>query len=589
MAPLLPFLLLVASCQLPREWVVKEVFPPIPRYPASESELIYGAAVVTGDVDGDSCCDVILTARSVDWGMFLADHLFLGWGPLLGNSFVYSQGTWKLAVNETPPYQAALRSPLGPLLAAVSYRHGNALSTWDRNSPFQPVAVGLPIAPAAFTRGDDVNGDGYEEVFTQNYWPWTLERYSELRDGQTLSLLWERRDPIMSHHALVLRQEPESLPDLDGDGTGDYIAFWADYDPQLPTWWEHDIQALSGRDGALIWENREQTGGSALWFPVSGKDFTGDGVADLGISNYALMKAVDGRTGATIWWFDPRIVFAPLVPPGANYFGMIDLALLTPTPAGKGIELCGVIDFSCPGPWTTFEAQIVHLDAATGTLLEMLEFPADLMPWHPDVLQGPQSAFGAGSAMGDVDRDGLQEIGWRAPAPGFELPGQNGATPYHLVTLGLKTLFVPSQAQVGATIQAEVSIPSAPDHEFYVLVSRSFDRRGGLFLDGWKTHLGPDPWLTWSQSTRALAGRLDAQGRGSVAIPVPASPALAGQRVYSKAVALEPGTTDEVWTLSTLGQTLLVPCHPQRAAGGYGGLPRASAAARRKLSGAMAG
>jgi len=91
------------------------------------------------------------------------------------------------------------------------------------------------------------------------------------------------------------------------------------------------------------------------------------------------------------------------------------------------------------------------------------------------------------------------------------------------------------------------------------VMSRGFDRDGGLRLEGWKTHLAPDAWLDRSVSTRSLQVTLDAQGHGTIHVPIPPDPNLVGATVYTKAVVLESSASDaEVWTLSTLGITELV-------------------------------
>ncbi|TAH34862.1 MAG: hypothetical protein EYC70_13730 [Planctomycetota bacterium] len=554
MNALLVLVLTMDTTQVAREWVVKDVLPPSPVM--SGTELLFFDGTVTGDVDADERCETIVYGWSVTQGVsFEATHLGLLTDSANHVWWSQASASTKLYIESPPvsPRYALTRSALGTLLAIGSGSYNYSLTTWDLLTPYQPVAVSPAQAPLGFTRGDDLNGDGYEEIFFQDYTG--AYRTAGLMDGRTLTVMWQHSEFSESGAAMVLRQDPGLLPDLNGDQVPDFIALWPLYDPTLPGFWEHDIWALSGLDGSFLWRNRENSGGGQRWGPVGGQDVNYDGVADFALTNVGLLKAVDGASGLNLWAFDPRITFAGLAPPGTVYWAMLEPAVLNRSAVAAPLELCGVIQFFHTAT-QTYEEALVHVDAGTGAFLEQVPLPHDLEPWFPDPMQEPLSGS-YGFALGDADRDGLKEIGWRAPAYTYD-HSTFWAPPTHLVTLGLRTLRVPRDVRVGAAIVFDVAIPSAPDHEFFVLVSRRFDRRGFL-VNRWETHLGVDQWLDWSYRTRALSGRLDALGAGSVAWTLPANPALAGQTVYSKAVVLQPGTVDRVWTLSTLGITAITP------------------------------
>lgn len=195
-----------------------------------------------------------------------------------------------------------------------------------------------------------------------------------------------------------------------------------------------------------------------------------------------------------------------------------------------------------------------HLDARTGAFRGFVNKPIVQTPWIPDSFDMLGGILER-SRIGDWDRDGFVECIEFTNGFSLDLPN-NAVPPRHLAVLGLKTLQVPNEKSIGTSFTAEVMIPSAPGHDFALLLSLGFDRTGGHVVDGWRTFLVPDALLS---QTRAglLRGRLDPDGIGSVVVTLPHQPSLAGSTIYSKAVIWKLGSTSEVWTMSSLGVTLL--------------------------------
>jgi len=218
------------------------------------------------------------------------------------------------------------------------------------------------------------------------------------------------------------------------------------------------------------------------------------------------------------------------------------------------VEFCIVVNAAYQGS-RHLTKLIAHLDPVSGSMLGIYPLPVLQVPWFQEPLQ--TIAYTVGAVMGDIDRDGLKEYGLNAVAPDDLIISD--LAPLRWAILGLRTWFLAAQAQVGATVTGTISIPSAPDHHFNLLLSRGFDATGGVRLGNWKTHLTPDTLLTKTMTDKPYTGQLGPDGKGSVSFTIPNDSHLVGQTLYSKVVILTPGNPSEVWTMSTLGQTQIVP------------------------------
>jgi hypothetical protein len=185
----------------------------------------------------------------------------------------------------------------------------------------------------------------------------------------------------------------------------------------------------------------------------------------------------------------------------------------------------------------------------------MLPLPETQQPWNSRSLL-PLVGQRSSNVLGDIDRDGFKEVGVQADA--LDDPTST-TTPTAWAVLGQKTWFVPATARPGETVAGSISLPSAGNMRVNLLLSRGFDGTGGVRLGAWKTHLAPDALLTKTLVDRPATGVLGPDGQGTISFTIPNDPALIGQTLYSKVAALAPGGAREVWTLSTLGQTQIVP------------------------------
>lgn len=532
---------------LAQSWVVKDALPPVPR--TSGSEFGFGSAVASGDLDADGCVEAYLHATEFP---FSEDMIGLIQGGPRAGRIEFSMMAYRFNHGGPQvPRVAILRTPHG-LIAAYHDLQSGLLQTRRITAPNTVVAVSPSLQPGAFVRFPDVNGDGWEDLFCQDY---LHEGYPMMVDGRTLTAIWRKVIPSSENPSMLTRNTAQEPQDIDGDLIPDPIAVWTSYYPQTGSW-DHSAQAFSGATGAQLWENRASTS-RGLTLPAVGEhDLTGDAIHDLILANGYVIKLVSGADGATIWSFNPSGILQAAGPPGWTYIQPLYPAVLTWDPSAAAMRLVLPIKYWQVQVSSVYRVEFAHFDPYTGAFLNFAMLPANLQPWFADTFENLRGDSPI-CALGDLDRDGLQEISFGVPAPAYDVVF-NGHVPKHFVTLGLRTLDIPSQLRIGVSAQMEVTIPSAPHHDFFLIGSRFFDRRGGVRLEGWRTHLADDPWLTWSTASRAFAGTLDGAGSGQVLVAVPPNPSLVGSTLYSRVVVLAPGG-QEIWTLSTLGISEIVP------------------------------
>ncbi len=542
-------MLLPVLLALQQEWVVKDVLPPQSQAMGSELAPQWGG--VCGDLDGDFCSDGYLTATDYPW---VADYLRLQWGPAARRSVTWD--AWPASMilgGGTVPRTALLNSPMGRLVVAGEFFYNASLTSRLVRDPAVPVMISPSVMPLAFTRADDMNGDGWEEIFYQDYD--SVNGYTGLMDGRTLTRIWENFHAGYTYPSMLSRNESGPLPDMDGDLIPDFVAGWSIYTPSTGQW-ENSIMAISGADGSVLWENRDGRSTGVFIYPVTGYDLTGDGVQDIVVANGSVIKGVSGADGQTLWFFDPYATLQSAAPSGWNFLDVVNPCVLTVCPTGGSLQMIFAVRYLKYQGFSTFRLDLAHLDPYSGVFLGLAALPDNLDPWFSDAFQVSTPDAHA-FALGDQDRDCMQELAFLADAPSYDLFA-NGGTVKHVVTIGMKTLDVMAQASIGSVLIGDVSIPSASGHDFVWIASRGFDRRYGAVLDGWVTNLAPGALLAGTWTSRAFSGILDAAGSGQVQIPIPADPNLIGTRLYSRAVVIAPGG-QEIWTLSTLGITEIIP------------------------------
>jgi len=529
----------------PAKWVVQEVTP---AYTPSGMVASPIRSFQLGDMGGDGADEVLFSLNDLVAGGERLIFSNPGRGPMAW--FL----PWRNMRGAQWAYWTVTRGPTGLLLTGGGPASDWKLASFDPRVGLTPVVRSTVGMPMFLVKIPDVSGDGREDLFYQNTDTATWGA-SGVFDGQDLTVLWNVDHSGNLHPRTFHKDNAGPMPDLDGDGIPEVLSSWMVYDRNASIYdlqWAHDILALSGADGSLIWEAAGYDSGGSSGALAVGPDVTGDGVPDVYWVNMAFMALFSGADGSEVWGFDPQAAFGQTPPSGYSYWSTLWPTTITGTYDGR-IDLVVPADYAAIGVGIPDLYALGHFEATTGAFLGLAELPADLQPWYPDpFVNGWNQPL---HPLGDVDRDGLKELGFVVPVPSVD-PDLGP-----IFTLSMETLSVPPQLQVGMGngFDAEVSIPSGANRPCYLLLSRSFDRNGGLLVDGWKTHLGPDPWLDRSSTTRSLQVQLDTQGRGTIHVPIPPDPNLVGATVYTRAVVLESAAPDaEVWTVSTPGVTELV-------------------------------
>ena len=466
-----------------------------------------------------------------------------------------------LSVEESYPFSQSLllgrgfgrtllESPLGTL-AGMTVLGSPLFSTWIPPDFQNPIATAT-ISGLVFLRFPDVTGDGFDEVLRQHEYGPTVIGCTTLLDGATMNELWRHYDYEVTG---LTKYYPTSVipwPDLNGDHSPDVISCWA-------RWWGNNINpvvlALDGLSGQVIW--RYEDPHSPAVFPVADcPDIDGDSVTDIVLGMHGTVQRVvmlSGASGIPVWTADIAGMMAPYALSG-HRFESFDLTLVPSVVPRNSGEVDILMEAMFDPFWFVLPTQyrFFHLDARTGALRGFVKKPIVQSPWLPD----PFDMLGGvleRTRIGDWDRDGLAECVAFTNGVSLDLPN-NSVPPRHLAILGLKTLLVPSERAIGASFEAEVTIPSAPGQDFTLLLSQGFDRAGGQVIDGWRTFLTLDALMLRTR-TGMFSSTLDQDGNGSVTVTLPHKPSLSGATIYSKAVIWKPGSTGEVWTMSSLGIT----------------------------------
>ena len=547
----LAFVQSLANPAVPQhEWVVREVIPGgVSPYIGFERRWL--GASSPGDIDQDEKSDFILlyedrpVSGALPWhGLFSVRNVCMIQDEFQRDRYGVGNFSYSGFSDD-----AILVSPFGPLKALNSHS-----SVW-RLRTFQLSGSHIASAPREYQvvhQVPDIDGDGFDDMFVQTH---TSPSIAALLDGRTMSERWTvfggdpTGDCILSPFLL------EQFVDFDRDGVRDFLS-------SVPVWSgsaiEAQIRALSGADGSLIW-GRNEPGFSALIAGAIVPDVTGDGISDVAFTTagvwtfpFAHFLVLDGATGAIIWSRHTNTlgvsspesgyvlddldvpVFADAVPGSADRHHLVVLCVLKRIAGGQDIR------------------RYLHLDLKAGSVMGWASEPTDLLPWYPDPFD---SIYGVvRRVVGDVDRDGLNEIAVPCVAYSKDLLGSIVYYPWHLTIIGQRTLFQPSSARPGEHLDYRIAIPGAPDHDYLLLLSLGFDRDGGERVDGWKTHLVADAAFAATRAGR-YSGRLDARGVGTQSATLPPNPALSGKTLYAKAVVWKPGSASEVWTMSSLGVT----------------------------------
>jgi hypothetical protein len=370
-------------------------------------------------------------------------------------------------------------------------------------------------------------------------------------DGLRMEPLWlVVQNPGRELSALMSPGEGyPRFEDLNGDGFFDIIIRWTPVEGLL----DQEIRALSGKDGALLWQHffprplYTYYGIVQMW-PVG--DLDQDGVSDF--LGYAMsdpfqgepgyLRAVSASTGQLLWEktaedFDPYYSLNP--PDGSRLDEFREWIDYT----GDGIsEFTSSRTFV---PNSPFYSEFWIMDGATSRILQTLELGFDtLAPWSTATVPAKTGIF-----MGiDLDEDGWPE--------GYVDVNVDPGVAYlgaHQATVGVESLRISRRVKTGVPIRCKIHIPSSPGKDFRLLFSKSFKPGAAAHhIGGWNTTLQQDATTRRMNGVPGTTGTLDNHGWYSSTFMLPAGAGLEGSTVYVRGLILDPSKPSGIKTLTTL-------------------------------------
>jgi hypothetical protein len=556
---------------LSKDLAIREVFLPDPEFSGDDEGWNYAA--LQGDIGRDGYADFFMVG-----GLWpdpnsgrLSKHFFsFSESPnsenLLKRTDPWGPFEWMSGYRETTAIMLAGPSGLRHMVGG-SGLSGTAgfIGVWDPNTMLLIREIGAPPPPPGYPKlynfdqlrnAGDVNLDGYDDLYFNglaggNQW-WV----SGILDGRSGKALWQHFSEDSNRASTTIEvNDSGPPPDFDQDGIPDQLSVSMDRSRNSR------IVALSGVDGHELWVRTDGYQGIYQNHRPgnANHDVTGDGVPDvlsvfyLG-PDYGKVQCLDGTNGLVAW----ETPWSQLEAESRFRFGP-DFVLAVDTPAWvtRSTSNPSQLEFRITVLSRNYKTnqdirRVCSLDASTGEFLGFIDIPATLRPWSDDKSRDQQHGAWAENVypLGDIDNDGFSEIGISVILPSFSQANLS----YGFAVLGQPTLTVPLTLIPGRSAEGSLYIPTAAGFDFKVLVSDKFDPMAGLTLSKWKTHLAPSPLLTASRAT-PVTGRLDAFGKAKFNIPIPSSLVSSGSQLYYRAILRDPAKPNEVFTLSSLGQS----------------------------------
>lgn len=404
----------------------------------------------------------------------------------------------------------------------------------------------------------DVTGDGWDDLyFTSSSRSGSSRwRHYGLLDGESRAIIWSRTFDRGGNHQQVTFHGASEPPDLNGDGIADLVGC---FDVFQGSRWDNTLVALSGTDGALLWEVVQNlpigVGGCTVC-----PDINGDAIADfivgvyLSSKNSPVLQVHSGVDGSVIRSNGIDELVSQI---GGRFELMpgIDSARMW---AEQSTAVDGAVDIFVSV--RVIEAGVIRfailqIDGESGNVVGVNRGPLSLAPWHSQPNADTYSEVY--TPLGDIDGDGLIEIGrmcWLPSDPQFGL-----ARTFGYSILSRQTLWASPAVNAGMGLSVSANVPSGAGCTVRIVGSLGFElsRGDGWIVDGWNSHLCEDALLMESVVHPGSSGALDSRGRWSGNLALPARLASLGREVWLRGVILEAG--GKVKTMTNLRSVRIEP------------------------------
>ncbi len=527
---------MTSSTAIRRFWILAVILASIARgsdfpvyWTGSQAEAFLGPA---GDVDGDGMGDVILVSKTQPSATspqqaFVRSgrngSLLLAWTPSLPNY-------WAFGGSQSPAGDlnldgfgdvalSVVDTSVGPISQVVEIRSGLDASVIGLILP-PPIANALRIGWAIAGVGD-LDGDGSPELLVSGNHDTGCLSFGQAVYNFEAPAFALRYFQTSWQCAQSFGSQIGRLDDVDGDGLPDFYvgAPQTDVGATPNAGW---IGVYSGASGSFLTSLNGTTGFELLGGSVAALgDLTGDGNPEVAILRLGGLNDV-----------------AVLSLPNFTPVYVVPTALAGEVKALGDADGDGLNDFlvrRSTGSFPPSETVTVFSGASGAPIGGVAQnLPAGVLyPW---------------GALGDVNGDGLGDFAttptqiFGTPPPiaaqglwsTWSWPLTDGAVRVY-VSPNLRVAGAPT---VGGTLQLQAVVPKHPGRPFQVVFAQDY-ASPGIPLGPFLFPIVPDAFF-WASLSAGIGGTLNANGQGTVTIPVPNSPALHGLWLSASGVVYDP-------------------------------------------------